>query len=280
MPGARVASLHLYPLKGGRRIDVADAVVTPRGLQSDRRWMVVDAGGAFLTQREVPRLALVTALPVAGGLGLRLGAPGRPWLEVPVREEPTATRVVRLWAGTCVAEDQGERAAAWLSDWLERPCRLVWQPDGARRRVDQRYATGGDDIVSFADGYPLLVCSEASLDDLNTHLAAPVPMTRFRPNVVVGGWPAWREDGVGRMWAGGVELALVKACARCAVTTIDQETAERGGEPLRTLGRVRRGPRGVLFGENAIPTRTGRIAVGDEVEVLEAREPARRVAEV
>lgn len=275
--GAVVRSLHLYPLKGGRAIEVEQALVTPRGIEGDRRWMVVDAQGVFLSQREVPRLALVTAMPVPGGI--QLGAPGTRRLEVPVSGDAAASRVVRLWAGTCLAIDQGDEAAAWLTQWLGLPCRLVWQPDGARRRVDQRYATSGDDVVSFADGFPLLVCSRSSLDDLNAHLPAPVPMTRFRPNLVVEGWEPWREDGVGRLRAGEVELALVKACARCVVTTVDQETAEAGREPLRTLARVRPGPRGAMFGENAIPTVTGRIAGGDRVEVVEQRPAARRLAE-
>lgn len=268
---ARVGSLHRYPLKGGRGIEVEEARVTPRGIEGDRRWMVVDAGGVFLSQREAPRLALVTALPIAGGL--QLAAPGKRLLEVPLTGDRAASRAVRLWAGTCLAVDQGDAAADWLGEWLGRPCRLVWQPVEARRRVDQRYAVSATDIVSFADGFPLLVCSTSSLEDLNRHLDTPLPMNRFRPSLVVEGWPApWHEDLVARLRAGDVELALVKQCARCVVTTTNQDTGERGREPLRTLARIRRAERGVMFGENAIPTVEGRVAVGDRVEVLEARE--------
>lgn len=266
---ARVGSLHLYPLKGARGIDVESARVTPRGIEGDRRYMVVDQNGVFLSQREAPRLALVTALPVPGGLRLR--ASGGSWLEVPRVEAEAALRVVRLWAGTCVGVDQGDAAASWLGEWLDRPCRLVWQPETAPRRVDQRYAVRADDVVSFADGYPLLVCSSTSLAALNTHLELPVPMNRFRPSLVVEGWTdPWCEDRVTRLRAGEVELALVKQCARCVVTTTDQRTAERGREPLRTLARVRRSERGAMFGQNAIPTLVGRVAAGDRVEVLEA----------
>ncbi|MBO0703283.1 MAG: MOSC domain-containing protein [Candidatus Dormibacteraeota bacterium] len=271
MASARVGSLHRYPLKGARAIDVEEAVVTPRGIEGDRRYMVVDAGDRFVSQREASRLALVTALPVPGGL--RLGAPGRPWLEVPLVEDRAASRVLRLWAGTCLGVDQGDRAALWLGEWLRRPVRLVWQPETARRGVDPRYATGPGDVVSFADGFPLLVCSRESLADLNAHLETPVPMNRFRPSLVVDGWSVpWREDRVARLRAGDVELALVKQCARCVVTTVDQQTAERGREPLRTLARLRRSERGAMFGENAIPTAVGRVAVGDRVEVVEARD--------
>ena len=277
----RVASLHLYPLKGGRALQVESALVTPRGIEGDRRYMVVDPEGVFLSQRQVSRLALVIALPVPGGL--RLGTFEREWLEVPLVEAEDA-RVVSLWGGTCVAIDQGDAAAAWLSDWLEQPCRLVWQPDSARRGVDQRYAVSEGDIVSFADGFPLLVCSSTSLADLNTHLGMPVPMNRFRPSLVVEGWAdPWYEDRVARLRAGEVELALVKQCARCVVTTVDQHTAVRGREPLRTLARVRRAKRGAMFGENAIPTAVGKVAVGDRVDVVEAREkelePVRHVGE-
>ena len=282
-PPARVGSLHVYPLKGGRAIDLTEGRVTPRGIEGDRRWMVVDGNGVFLSQRETPRLALVSAVPVGGGL--RLGAPGRPWLEVALTDEQAAARTVQLWAGTCLAVDQGDAAAAWLGEWLGRPCRLVWQPEGARRRVDQQYATGPGDVVSFADGYPLLVCSTASLGDLNTYLETPVPMNRFRPNLVVDGWPApWTEDHADLLRVGQVDLALVKSCARCVVTTVDQRTAQVGREPLRTLARIRRRDRGAMFGENAIPATIGNVAVGDPVEVLEwsvvpregGRDPAER----
>ncbi len=262
-------------------IEVESALVTPRGIEGDRRYMVVDRDGVFLSQREVSRLALITALPIPDGL--RLGAPGKPWLEVPRVEGEEAHRVVRLWGGTCVGVDQGEAAAAWLSAWLDQPCRLMWQPDSAPRGVDQRYAVSADDVVSFADGYPLLVCSSTSLTELNRRLELPVPMNRFRPSLVVEGWPdPWYEDRVARLRAGEIELALVKQCARCVVTTVDQQTAERGQQPLRTLARLRRSERGAMFGENAIPTLVGTVAVGDRVEVLEARErelePVWRVA--
>ena len=270
----RVASLHLYPLKGARAIDVEEALVTPRGIEGDRRYMVVDQDGVFVSQREAPRLALVTALP--GPSGLRLGTPGRCWLEVPLIDAEDALRVVRLWAGTCVGADQGDVAADWLSEWLERPCRLVWQPEGARRGVDQRYALSERDLVSFADGYPLLVCSSTSLAALNQHLEVAIPMNRFRPNLVVEGWvDPWYEDRVARLRAGEVHLSLVKQCARCVVTTVDQRTGEAGREPLRTLARIRRGERGAMFGENAIPSVVGRVAVGDPVRVVEVRDRER-----
>ncbi|MGH7922751.1 MAG: MOSC domain-containing protein [Candidatus Dormibacteraceae bacterium] len=268
MANAFVSALHVYPLKGGRALDVDRADVSARGIAGDRRYMAVDANGRFISQREVSRLAQVTAL--LGGDGLRLSAPGAGALEVPLPADGGDRCRVRLWEDDCDAVDQGEEAARWLTDWLGLEARLVHQPESARRIVDQTYAVSARDTVSFADGYPLLVCSTASLADLNAHLQEPLPMNRFRPSLVVDGWPEpWWEDGVVRLRAGEVELTLVKQCARCVVTTVDQRTAERGREPLRTLARIRRRPRGAMFGENAIPTTLGRIRIGDQVETLE-----------
>ena len=263
---AYVESLHVYPLKGGRAVDVERADVLAIGLRGDRGYLVVDEQDRFVTQREVSRLALVEAY--LGADGLVLCALDSPLLVVPFGVR-TRRRTVRIWEDRCAADDQGEEAARWLSAVLRQPCRLVRKPDDVPRHVDPRYARSPGDVVSFADGYPLLVASMSSLAALNRELAVPLPMNRFRPNVVVSGWEeAFVEDGIRELRIGEVELALVKHCARCVVTTVDQATAERGREPLRTLARIRRRDQGVLFGENAIPLSLGTIAVGDPVEVL------------
>ena len=264
---ARIASLHLYPLKGGRAVDVAGADVLATGLRGDRGYMVVDEHDRFLSQREISRLALIQARLDDGGLVLR--CPGLAPLRV-APEQSVERRIVRIWRDRCPADDQGEEPAAWVSRALGHPCRLVRKTADVPRQVDQRYAVSPDDVVSFADGYPMLVTSTSSLDALNRELEVPLPMNRFRPNLVVSGWEApFCEDRVRRLRAGAVELALVKHCARCVVTTVEQATAERGEEPLRTLARIRRRGDGVLFGENAIPLSLGTLAIGDEIEVLE-----------
>ncbi|MFO1302364.1 MAG: MOSC N-terminal beta barrel domain-containing protein [Burkholderiales bacterium] len=258
MIDARVASLHLHPIKGCRPVGLARADVAVTGLRSagagDREWMVVDATGRFLTQREHPRLALVIVDIVEGGL--RLQAPGMPPCDVTPADDGIAREVV-VWRSDVLGVDQGDAAAQWFSQWLGCDARLV--RFGARRRECNRaYAGDSGAHTMFADGYPVLVASAASLADLNARLATrgagPLPMDRFRPNVVIDGLAAFDEDHIDTISIGDVTLRLVKPCTRCQVTTIAQDTAEVGVEPLPTLGEFRMDPRldGVTFGMNAI----------------------------
>ncbi|NJC73709.1 MOSC domain-containing protein [Planosporangium thailandense] len=266
----RLASIHTYPVKSCHRLDHDDAVVEPWGLAGDRRWLVVEPDGTFITQRAEPALALVQPSHTGEG-GLLLRTPGMPDLDVPAPAGGDLM-AVRVWRSTVDATPAGSAADDWLSTLLDRKVRLVYLDDPTRRSPDQKYARPGD-RVSFADGYPLLLANSASLDAVNDWLVEageePVPMTRFRPNVVVGGAPAWAEDEwLGRrIRVGEVAFRVAKPCGRCVMTTIDQETAERGRQPLRVLGRRRRFAAGLLFGVNLIPDRTGTIAVGDPVEV-------------
>lgn len=278
----RLAAISTYPIKSCYRLDHVAATVEPWGLADDRRWMVVDADGRFVTQRDEPRLALVRPEPATGG-GLVLRTPGHDDLYVPA---PAGDELlaVTVWRSTVDAAVAGWAADEWLSTVLGRKVRLVHLDDPRRRPVNPAYGRA-DDRVSFADGYPLLLANAASLDALNGWLLesgsaeAPLPMTRFRPNVVVSGAPPWAEDDwVGRrVRIGAVTLRVVKACDRCVVTTTDQESGERGREPLRVLARHRRFERGLLFGVNLIPDVIGdavaEIAVGDPVTVLDEAPP-------
>ena len=262
-----VAEIRIYPVKGLSGRAVAEAVVEPWGLAGDRRYMVVDAGsGRFLSQRDLPRMAVLEAAPRAGGLDL--SGPGLGQLAVDEPGPDAAPRDVTVWRDRVSARDAGPDAAAWLSAALDRACRLVHMPDPAEARpVDPDYAEA-DDRVSFADGFPVLVTNAASLADLNARLAGPVSMDRFRTNIAVVGAEAWAEDGWQRVRIGAVPFAGTKDCARCAVTTVDQDTGERSpeNEPVRTLARFRRKAGGrIIFGQNLIPRGTGRIAVGDAV---------------
>jgi uncharacterized protein YcbX len=267
----RLASIHTYPVKGCRRVDHGDAVVEPWGLAGDRRWLVVEPDGKFVTQRAEPRLALVVPGVRAGG-GLVLRTPGMPDLDVAAPADG-AVMPVRIWRDTVDAAPASDTAGDWLSAVLDRKVRLVHLRDPAQRAVNLEYGQPGD-VVSFADAYPLLLANAASLDAVNDWLVEngdePVPMTRFRPNVVVAGAPAWAEDDwLGRrLRIGGVTFRAVKPCDRCVVTTIDQDTAERGRQPLRVLGQRRLSPIGPLFGLNLVPDGVGRIAVGDAVEAV------------
>ncbi|WP_422734152.1 MOSC domain-containing protein [Micromonospora sp. WMMD558] len=269
----QLSAIHTYPVKGCHRLDHDGAQVRPWGLAGDRRWMVVDAAGVGVTQREVAGLVAVRAEARDGGLTLR--AHGHRDLDVPEPSdgEPVAVRTFRSRKLPVPALPAGPAADAWFSALLDRPVRLVWLARPTRHipAEDREHDTG--DQVSFADAYPLLLANAASLDALNGWLAdagePPVPMTRFRPNLVVEGVTAWAEDEwVGRpLRIGGVRFRAAGPCDRCVVTTTDQETGVRGKEPLRTLGRYRNVRQKLLFGLNLVPVTTGRVAVGDEVVV-------------
>jgi uncharacterized protein YcbX len=261
-----LSSLIYYPIKACRRFEVESAYVERMGLAQDRRMMVVTLEGEFLTQREYPRLALVT--PKLNDCMLTLSAPGYDSIQLPVQSTGIPWPV-NIWRSTGVhAIDQGDEAANWFSDWLSTSVRLVHIADGYIRRINEIYAVSQQDHTGFADGYPILLASEDSLRDLNSRLETPVPMNRFRPNIVVRGCEPFAEDTWKRIRVGEVELAVVKPCARCVVTTIDKETLEQGKEPLKTLGRYRKHELGAIFGENVIPLNEGRLRLGMAVEVL------------
>ncbi|MET0414708.1 MAG: MOSC N-terminal beta barrel domain-containing protein [Actinoplanes sp.] len=264
----RITTLATYPVKGCHRLEHDEAVVEPWGLAGDRRWMMVDADGIGITQRDTPLLTQLTVRPRRAGL--ELSAPGLPPLDVdePVDGPKELVRVFRhkVTVPVRVAE------AAWSSAFLGRDARLVWLADPTGRPIESH--ANDDDRVSFADGFPLLLASESSLSALNDWLVEagdePVPMTRFRPNVVVSGAAPWAEDDwLGRrLRIGAVTFRAAKSCSRCLVTTIDQETGEKGREPLRMLGRHRRFDGGLLFAINLIPEAPGRIRLDDPVSVV------------
>jgi uncharacterized protein YcbX len=242
------------------------------GLLLDRAFMVVGAGdGRFLSQREEPRLALV-AVDLSVG-ALTLSAPGKGKVRIDLESPGGARRPVEVWRHRGDGIDQGDAAAGWLSELLGRPLRLVRTPPEHARRVNPERAPEPA-WTSFSDGYPFLLLSEASLAALNRRLPAPLPMERFRPNLVVRGGEPHAEDGWRRLRIGALELELVKPCERCAVTTVDPATGVRSGpEPLLTLARYRRSAGAVLFGQNAVARGTGQLAVGMPVEVLETQAP-------
>lgn len=258
----RLTGLHVYPIKSARGIPLSESELDQFGLRYDRRWMVVDESGTFLSQRSHARLALV--MTSIGTGTLRLEAPGMPPLETPLDPAPTVATSVRVWKDRCAATWLGERAARWFSDFLGTPCNLVHMPNDTIRPADGKYAPDGT-RVSFADAFPFLLISEESLADLNRRLADPLPMNRFRPNLVVAGGAPYEEDGWDRIEIGGLPLRIVKPCARCVITTTDQTTAERGQEPLRTLARYRKVWGKVMFGQNAVHQGIGRLRVGESV---------------
>jgi uncharacterized protein YcbX len=218
----------------------------------------------MLTQRSHPRLGQIR--PSLGEGALRIETDGMPPLELPLDPGVAASLAVRVWNDTCLATWTGERAARWFSEVLELDCSLVHIPTANARTVDPDYAPP-EHRVGFADAFPFLLISEASLADLNRRLDTPIPMNRFRPNLVIEGVEAFGEDRLGAFSIGGMRFAAVKPCDRCVVTTTDQRTGERGVEPLRTLATYRRSNGKVLFGQNVVHTGRGSLRVGDPLLV-------------
>jgi uncharacterized protein len=267
----RVAALFTYPIKSCYRVEQVAVTVEPWGFAGDRRWIVVDGDGLKqLTQRELPDLGRIVPRETESGLSLSRAGLGE--LDVP-RPEDGQLLEVEIWRTKVLATPAGAEADAFVSKVVGRDVRLMYLDDPTRRPVDPTFANV-DDRVSLADGFPVLLASTTSLAALNDWLVEdqeePVAITRFRPNLVVEGAPAWAEDGwLGRrLRVGEVVFRVVKPCDRCVLTTVDPETGEKGRQPLKILGKRRRFPEGLLFGVNLIPDMTGSIRVGDEVRAV------------
>ncbi len=265
---AQLAAIAVYPIKSCAGNVLESAEVEPRGLANDRRWMLVDDDGCFLTGRQLPRLVRVRAQPLAGGR-LRLHAPDVDMIEVGVGVD--AARIdVSVWSSRGSAVDAGSEAADWFSGYLGRRVRLVHADAAMRRPLAPEHSRPGDE-TAFADGFPLLLLSRAAADGLSERVGRDLGWRRFRPNLLIDGVAAHAEDGWRRVRIGAVEFDVVKPCVRCVFTTIDPDSAvaETDGEPLRTLKSYRRAAQGITFGQNLIARSTGAIRVGDAVEVLE-----------
>lgn len=262
-----LSEIAIFPVKSLRGLALDESFVEPRGLRFDRRWLIVDADDRFLTQRSQPRMALIITTVREDG-SLDLAAPGMSPLHVSIPANGMA-RQVTIWRDTVPACDAGDQAAAWLSAFLEMPCRMVQMPESTERAVSQTYGAPGD-VVSFADGYPFLLIGQASLDDLNARLASPLPMRRFRPNLVVTGAAPFAEDSWKRVRIGEIVFRVAKPCARCILTTVDPDEGHFvGKEPLRTLATFRKVGSKVLFGQNLIADNIGTLRVGAAIEILE-----------
>ncbi len=264
----RLVEISLYPIKSTAGIRLVEGRVTPRGLELDRHWMLVDEHGEAITAREHPPLVLVR--PQLVQAGLRVTAPQMPELHIGDADAEEAPLAVRIWGEDCTAFGQGAQADGWFSRYLGRPCRLVHLSDAHPRALDPDYGRDGD-TVSFADAFPLLLISLPSLADLNRRLPITACMRRFRPNLVVDGCAPYAEDGWSRLRIGEVVFEGTKGCTRCALTTVDPDTGIKhvDQEPLRTLATYRKRGNGVVFGRNLIPRSGGSVRVGDVVELLD-----------
>lgn len=261
----QVASLHIYPVKSLGGVSCSSYRFDPWGPQHDRRWMVVTPDGHFLTQRQLPIMA--TIRPTVRTDGLSLEHRGADRIDVPYPDR-TSMRFVRVWKSKVMASDAGDEVAQWLTKRVSRPCRLVYM-DAPEQARPQSY-NGRDYVSSFADGFPGLLCAQASLEALNKRLNHFVPMERFRPNIVISGSQPWEEDQWGVLHVGEARLRVMKPCTRCVITTVDQKTGEipHIGQPLQELGHFRRTKAGITFGQNLVVEKPGYIRVGDDVRVL------------
>jgi uncharacterized protein YcbX len=266
----RLSALYRYPLKSGKGETLAQISLDKLGLDGDRRWMLVDeASGRFLTQRAVAQMSQLSALWNAQG-GLTLAAPDHAPINVALPGSAAQLRGVTIWRDTLRVPDAGDEAAAWVSEFIGKPTRLVQVPLDRARTTQAGYGKD-DDQVAFADGFPLLLIGQASLEELSQRVGRPLEMLRFRPNLVIEGSEAYAEDGWKRIRIGEVEFRVVKPCSRCILTTIDPQTGERSDdrEPLATLQQYRSQADGAMFGQNLVNDSNGRLEVGMPVEILE-----------
>ncbi|HZY79921.1 MAG TPA: MOSC N-terminal beta barrel domain-containing protein [Cyclobacteriaceae bacterium] len=259
----RISELYIYPVKSLGGIPVTSANVTKKGLENDRRWMLVDEQNIFLTQRIHTHMSLFKMS--FGPNGFRVSYKND-HIDIPHTREGAPVRA-KIWDDEVTVEEVSASHSQWFSERIGIKCKLVGFPEENARPVDQKYRTSEDDHVSLADAYPLLLLGQSTLDDLNQRLKIPVPMNRFRPSVVFTGGDAFDEDTFRNFTIGGGTFAGVKTCKRCVLITVDQETGIKGVEPLATLSTYRRWDNGVHFGQNVIPVKLGQISIGDEIIV-------------
>jgi len=266
-----LTDIYIYPVKSLAGIRLTESKVELRGLQYDRRWMITDPSGQFITQREIPAMAQIGTVIEPPYLVLFDRNAPNDRIAIPLlSSDYTDSEIdVTVWDDDVVATMVGDEADEWLSEKLDQPVHLVAMPAAAQRIADPRFAPEGQ-YVSFADGFPFLLIGTASLDDLNSRLAQPVPMNRFRPNLVFSGAAAYDEDSFSHFKIGEQHFQGVKPCGRCMITTIDQKTAAKGAEPLKTLSTYRMEGKKILFGQNVIWTGSeeGLIRVGEEIVLL------------
>jgi len=261
----QISQLYIYPIKSLGGIALNEAIITDRGFQYDRRWMLVDCNNQFISQRDVHQMALMKLSIAEDGISVTHSVKESSHT-IPFHTTKNEFAAVTIWDDTCTGQFVSDEADEWFSTILEIPCRLVYMPDNTHRITDQRY-TSENSITSFSDAYPFLLIGQSSLDDLNSRLAEPLPMNRFRPNIVFTGGEPYREDMMHTFTIGNITFYGVKLCARCVMTTINQDNGTTGKEPLKTLARYRFKNNKIMFGQNLAHKGLGEIRVGDELVV-------------
>lgn len=266
-----VTDLLVYPIKSLGGMSVSAAQVGDMGFEHDRRWMLIDENNRFVTQREFPEMALLKA-SIANDILYVTDRRDGASIQIPLSSPSGSALQVNIWDDQCSALLVEGESTQWFSKRLGRPLRLVYMPDASHRLVDKDYANQGE-ITGFSDGFPILIIGQSSLDDLNCRLEKPVPMDRFRPNIVFSGGDAFEEDSFRVFKIGDVRLQAVKPCARCVLTTTDQESAQRSAEPLKTLAGFRKANNKIYFGQNLLAENSGWIRVNDQLIVEQKQDP-------
>lgn len=261
-----LSEIWIYPIKSLGGMSVPEARVTRQGLQYDRRWMLTDMDNRFISQREIPALSMFEATLTEEGIRIRHKKNTSQEMVIPFEIVEGALETVFIWDDVCTALLADASINKWFSDSLGISCKLMYMPEACNRLVDPRYASHAE-ITSFADGYPILLIGQASLNELNTRLEQPIPMNRFRPNLVFTDGHAFEEDGMEAFEINGIDFFAVKPCARCTVTTIDQDLAIKGKEPLKTLAQYRMKDNKIYFGQNILHRGTGTLMLGDVLQV-------------
>lgn len=273
MDDLTISGIFIYPIKSLSGISLTSSNVEKRGLQYDRRWVLVNDENLFIHQRDHNEMALLQ--PAISEDSMVITQKNDPTVrhEFPLKPEGTIRENVTVWDDTCTAVEVSEKTSAWFTKKLKINCRLMYMADDSIRLADPRYSIKSDDKVSFADGYPILAISEQSMELLNSKTEVAIPADRFRTNFIIKGGHPHVEDELRSFSIGKTQYYGVKPCARCIMTTVDQETAARGKEPLKSLATYRKKGNKILFGHNIIPMGIGNVKVGDTISVKEWSKP-------
>lgn len=265
-----MSQLLIYPIKSLKGIPIDEAVLSDRGLQYDRRWLLVDENYRFLSQREYSQMALINTAIENDKLVVFYSKDACNKYHISLQPVLSSIVTVSIWDDVCEAQLISSLADEWFSDVLKIKCRLVYMPDNSRRVVDEKYAKRND-ITSFADDFPVLIIGQSSLDDLNSRLTNRLPMDRFRPNIVFEGADAFEEDRMEHFVINDINFYAVTPCARCVITTINQQTGVQGKEPLKTLSTYRKAGNNIYFGQNVLYDRSGIINIGDKITIVKMK---------
>lgn len=259
-----LSNIFIYPVKSLAGIQVSSWQVTEKGFLHDRKWMLIDSNNQFLSQRRLPKMALIKTQLTETELILSTATSGS--ISLDLFPQDGAEIISTIWKDQCLSKTLSKETDQWLSDFLGVDCKIVYQPDEVIRPVDPNYACASDK-VNFSDGFPFLITSEASLSSLNQAMGLQLPMQRFRPNLVISQCESYAEDSWREISINNINFRLPKPCSRCAVPTIDIETAQTGKEPLTTLNRLRKWNKHVYFGQNALHDNTGELSINSSVTI-------------